>query len=177
VGGFEDALICGEEPELCLRLRQHGWRIERLGQDMSWHDARITRFAQWWKRNVRGGWAYAQGAAMYGRTSYRYDVRPVVRAWGWGVALPAAAGIAAWPTAGWSLLLLGGYGVLIGKIAISSKRRSAYNWQASVTYAVACTVGKWAEAQGQAAYWWHRLRRRPAQLIEYKQPEAQAPQQ
>jgi GT2 family glycosyltransferase len=27
VGGFNPALIAGEEPELCVRLRQKGWKI------------------------------------------------------------------------------------------------------------------------------------------------------
>ena len=29
VGGFREALIAGEEPELCVRLRQSGWKIWR----------------------------------------------------------------------------------------------------------------------------------------------------
>ena len=30
VGGFDARLIAGEEPELCARLRQAGWKIWRL---------------------------------------------------------------------------------------------------------------------------------------------------
>jgi len=39
VKGFRSDLICGEEPELCVRLRQAGWRIWRLPEDMTLHDA------------------------------------------------------------------------------------------------------------------------------------------
>jgi len=42
VGGYRDDLIAGEEPELCVRLRAAGWKIWRLGHDMTWHDATMT---------------------------------------------------------------------------------------------------------------------------------------
>ena len=58
VAGFRDELIAGEEPELCLRLRELGWNIWRLDAEMTHHDAAITRFSQWWKRTVRSGYAY-----------------------------------------------------------------------------------------------------------------------
>ena len=48
VEGYREDLIAGEEPELCLRLRQAGWRIWRLDAEMTAHDAQITRFGQWW---------------------------------------------------------------------------------------------------------------------------------
>jgi len=41
------------------------------------HDAAMKSFAQWWKRTVRTGHAYAEGAAMHGRGVERHDVRQV----------------------------------------------------------------------------------------------------
>jgi hypothetical protein len=35
--GFNDALIAGEEPELCVRLRQKDWKIFRLDAEMTLH--------------------------------------------------------------------------------------------------------------------------------------------
>ncbi|MEM6853270.1 MAG: glycosyltransferase [Planctomycetota bacterium] len=67
VGGYNPTVIAGEEPEMCVRLRQAGWTIERLDAEMTLHDAAMTKFSQWWKRNVRAGHAYAQGAAMHGK--------------------------------------------------------------------------------------------------------------
>ena len=64
-GGYDESMIAGEEPELCLRLRQRGHRILRIAADMTLHDAHITHFAQWWKRTVRSGHAYAEGFAMH----------------------------------------------------------------------------------------------------------------
>ncbi len=67
VSGFNPAVIAGEEPELCVRLRRHGNKILRIDADMTMHDAAMMHFGQWWKRNVRAGYAYAQGAALHGR--------------------------------------------------------------------------------------------------------------
>src|SRR5690606_37304503 len=60
VGGFDPALIAGEEPDLCHRIRQLGWRIWRIDRDMTVHDAAMTRFGQWWQRNRRNGYATAE---------------------------------------------------------------------------------------------------------------------
>lgn len=59
VGGFEEALIAGEEPELCLRLRKAGGNIQRLDTDITLHDANILTFKTWWKRSLRGGYGAA----------------------------------------------------------------------------------------------------------------------
>ena len=39
--GFNEEIIAGEEPELCLRLRRNGYLIYRLPVDMACHDANI----------------------------------------------------------------------------------------------------------------------------------------
>ena len=39
VGGYDAALIAGEEPEMCLRLSRRGWRVRRLDAEMTLHDA------------------------------------------------------------------------------------------------------------------------------------------
>ena len=60
VGGYDPAIIAGEEPELCQRLRAAGWKIWRLDESMTIHDADMHRFGQWWKRAIRSGFGYAQ---------------------------------------------------------------------------------------------------------------------
>ena len=64
VNGYRESLIAGEEPELCVRLRKLGWKIWRINADMTKHDANITQFKQWWKRSVRAGYAFAEGATI-----------------------------------------------------------------------------------------------------------------
>ena len=106
MGGFREDMIAGEEPELCVRLRAASWRIWRLPDEMTLHDAAMTRFGQWWRRSVRAGYAFAQGAYLHGAPPERHWVWESRRAWLWGVWLPLAClavsvmfppwGLAAW---------------------------------------------------------------------------------
>ncbi len=43
VGGFNPSVVAGEEPELGFRIRSHGWKISRIDQEMTLHDANVTR--------------------------------------------------------------------------------------------------------------------------------------
>lgn len=61
VDGFDDSLVAGEEPELCLRIRRAGHTIERIDHEMSLHDADMHNFSQWWTRMERSGHAFAEG--------------------------------------------------------------------------------------------------------------------
>jgi GT2 family glycosyltransferase len=164
VGGFNPTLIAGEEPELCVRIRQAGWRIWRLGAEMTLHDAAMTRLSQWWKRTRRAGHAFAEGAAMHGSPPERHSVAPTRRAVLWGGVLPVAAIGAAWPTGGLSLALFLAYPAQILRLA----QRGGIGAKASWERALFLTMGKVPEALGVAEYWLRRLVRRPAGLIEYK---------
>ncbi|MDP1525810.1 MAG: glycosyltransferase family A protein [Rhodocyclaceae bacterium] len=65
VGGFDASLIAGEEPEMCRRIRVHGFGIQHIDAPMTGHDLAITRFAAYWKRAYRAGHAYAEIAARF----------------------------------------------------------------------------------------------------------------
>ena len=90
VGGYDASVIAGEEPEMCVRLRSRNWTIHRINADMTLHDAAMTQFGQWWKRNVRAGHAYAQGYAMHGTPPELHDRKEVRSNWFWGVHRAAA---------------------------------------------------------------------------------------
>jgi len=168
VGGFDPTLIAGEEPELCFRLRARGWMIERIAAEMALHDAAIDRFDQWWKRHVRSGHAYAEGAAMHGSSPERYFVRENVRIVLWGALLPFSATFFALPTLGLSLLLLGGYPLSIARV-YSRTRARGIEPRIAFAYAVATAlVVKFPEALGVAKYWRNRVLGERARLIEYK---------
>ncbi len=167
VGGFNPKMICGEEPEMCIRLRQKGWKIQRIDADMTLHDAAMSRFGQWWKRSIRGGWAVAEGKAMYGESTEAYMVKENKSGWLWGAIIPAVALALAWPTQGLSLLLLLGYLVLGWRIYKYRQGQGDLSENAR-TYAFFCTLSKFPQALGQGRYWLNRWRNKPATLIEYK---------
>jgi cellulose synthase/poly-beta-1,6-N-acetylglucosamine synthase-like glycosyltransferase len=68
VGGFDETLIAGEEPELCRRITASGQRILHIDQPMTLHDLAITRFSQYWKRATRAGHAYAEVSSRFANT-------------------------------------------------------------------------------------------------------------
>lgn len=158
VEGYREDLIAGEEPELCLRLRQAGWRIWRLDAEMTAHDAQITRFGQWWKRTKRAGHAFAEGAALHGAPPERHWVAQTRRALIWGAGLPLFVVFAAIFLAPAGLLLMLIYPLQIVRLA----RRS------SVSRACFSVLGKFAETSGALSYYWRQLTGVKKRLIEYK---------
>jgi hypothetical protein len=167
VGGYDPSVIAGEEPELCVRLRGAGWRIERLDAEMTLHDAAMTRFGQWWRRTLRAGHAYAEGAHRHGRPPERHWVRESRSIWFWGCALPVIGAALAWPTRGWSLLVLAAYVVLGMRVALHCRRRKFGLGDAAV-YALFTVLGKFPQACGQIAYHVRRLAGARPRIIEYK---------
>lgn len=167
VGGFNPNVIAGEEPELCVRLRERGWTIHRLDHDMTLHDAQMTRFGQWWKRAARAGHAFAEGAAMHGSGADRHWVRDTRSAWFWGVLVWSVALAAAPFTLGISLLLLLGYGYLFARVVQWGKSRGWSGREARL-YAFFTVLGKLPQCMGQLTYWVNRLRGKRTRLMEYK---------
>ncbi|MCC7383745.1 MAG: glycosyltransferase [Deltaproteobacteria bacterium] len=167
VGGFDATLIAGEEPELCFRLREQGWKIERLDREMTRHDAAMSRFDQWWKRTVRSGYAFAEGAWMHGRSPERYRVRETLRILFWTLGIPALAVGGAVPTLGASLLLSAGYPLVVAR-TFARTRRPGVPDEAALAYALFTALGKLPELQGVLRFTRLRLRGQKAALIEYK---------
>lgn len=157
VGGYDPKLIAGEEPELCVRLRAAGWQVWRIDEEMTLHDAAMTRLGQWWKRARRGGHAFAEGAVLHGAPPERLWVLETRRAVLWGAVLPLLAVLGAWVSP-WALTLLLLYPLQMLRLG----RR--HGWVRGVFMVLA----KVPEALGVIQYWGNRLRRRQARLIEYK---------
>ncbi|WP_445244292.1 glycosyltransferase family 2 protein [Microcoleus sp. OTE_8_concoct_300] len=168
VEGFNPALIAGEEPEMCVRLRQKGWKILRLDAEMTMHDAQMTSFAQWWKRAQRAGYAYAEGSWMHGSKPDRHWVKETRSAWLWGLVLPALALAMALPTEGWSLLLLSGYPLATYRIYNYYLKHRDITTKDAAIYAVSCVLAKFPHLQGQIQFHQRRLLGQQSKLIEYK---------
>ena len=169
VNGYNEALIGGEEPEMCVRLGKRGWKIWRIDADMTLHDAAMMKFSQWWKRSLRNGWAFEEVAALHGAPPERFWVRESRSGWMWGLLLPSIALGFAWSTSGLSLLLLVGYPILIWRVY---RYRQSYGDLPSNArlYAFFCVLSKLPQAIGQLKYWLTRWRGKQATLIEYKTP-------
>ena len=166
VGGFNPLLIAGEEPELCVRLRQQGWKIFRIHAEMTLHDAQITKFSQWCARTLRSGHAYAEGSWLHGKSFEQHWVKESRSIWFWGLILPLLALSTTWLTRGWSILLLGAYFLLIYRI-YKRKQQQNLNSQDASLYALFCVLGKFAQVQGQIKFHLSRLLKKPSNLIEY----------
>lgn len=167
IGGYNPLLIAGEEPEMCLRLRQAGWKIYRLGEDMTWHDAQMSKFSQWWKRARRSGYAYANGWWLHGKSPESYRFKESRSIWFWGLGLPLLSISAAYFTKGFSLLLLLAYPLLIYKI-YGSQLRIGRKPQEAKPYALFCVLAKFPQLVGQIEFYSKRLLGKEARLIEYK---------
>ena len=164
VGGYNQLLIAGEEPELCVRLRKAGWKIWCIDSAMTMHDAAMTRFGQWWKRTKRAGYAFAEGAALHGAPPERHWVAESRRAFTWGLALPCAILLSVIFTGPKALILAGLYPAQVVRLA----QRAPVELPARWARAFFLVIGKFPEMIGGMNYLLHRcLNRRPV-LIEYK---------
>jgi GT2 family glycosyltransferase len=164
VNGYRPDLICGEEPEMCVRLREAGWRIWHLDEPMTIHDAAMYHFSQWWKRQLRTGYAFAQAQALHGAPPERHGVSESRRAWTWGFGIPLFVIILSVLLGPWSLLVLLVYPFQIVRMAIQGKRSARQN----LLKACALVISKFPEVLGQMKYVLDRYRRVQSGLIEYK---------
>ena len=163
IGGFNETLIAGEEPELCLRIRAQGGRVWRVADEMAKHDAAMTRFSQWWRRTMRGGYAAAQGTSLHrGKVSadYRRKLRKIVS---WSVLIPAGIAVlsAIHP---WCLSLVAVYPVQVARLAHRAKGDAANRWLGAAFVVLA----NFPEAAGAAKFLLNRANGRPGKIIEYR---------
>jgi GT2 family glycosyltransferase len=167
-GGFNPTLIAGEEPELCVRLRQAGGKVLRVDADMTWHDARMTNLFQWWKRSQRAGYAYAHGAWLHGSSPERHWVKECWSIWFWSLGLPLLAVATFWFTSGFSLLLIPiAYTWLSVKIYKYCLGQSLTVSDAAL-FSLHCVFGKFPQLQGQIQFLLTTWLKRQPKLVEYK---------
>lgn len=181
VGGFDPAMVAGEEPELCVRLRKAGWTIWRLDREMTLHDAAMTRFGQWRRRTLRSGWAYAEGAARHGAPPERHNVAALRSIFLWGAAAPAgAAALGLWALAAAALggawvaplagaaVVVAAYPAMTARIALGRRRRFGDAWTDCTLYGVFTMLGKPVQAVGALRRIAERRRGDNGRIIEYK---------
>ncbi|CCE09384.1 Glycosyl transferase family 2 [Bradyrhizobium sp. STM 3843] len=162
-GGFHPGVMAGEEPELCIRLRERGWKIWRIDAEMTLHDAAMTRFGQWWLRSVRSGYGFAEVSRLHRRSPFRIWARSVPSALFWSTVLPLLIllGSLVHPIVLCAILI---YPLQMCLIALRRKTAQPSRWG----YAFLMVAGKFAQTRGIVRFYWRLLRGQAAQLIEYK---------
>ncbi len=163
VQGFRPDLIAGEEPELCVRMRAATWRIWRLDGEMALHDVAMTRFAQWWKRSKRAGYAFAEGAWLHGAPPERHYVRESRRALLWGVLLPLFVLACTFVDPRYFGLVLI-YPLQVIRIALRGNLTGSKAWWR----AAFLVLGRFPEGLGQLSFLINRVLRKRGTLVEYK---------
>ncbi|MGR8929519.1 MAG: glycosyltransferase family 2 protein [Gammaproteobacteria bacterium] len=173
VGGFNPNVPAGEEPQLCHRIRQAGWKVCRIDAEMTLHDANITHWSQWWRRYVRSGHAAMHVQERFG-IKYFAQINRSIRIW--AVAWPATLiffGIASWVQAGASTGLAT-IGIIVCAMPIQMVRvayrawRRGLNFKDALGYGILIMLAKMPELFGQLQYLTERSSGRAAPLIEYK---------
>ncbi|MBY6190740.1 glycosyltransferase [Microbulbifer agarilyticus] len=167
VGGFNPEMIAGEEPEMCFRLRKKNWKIWRIAEEMTSHDAAMTSFRQFWLRNKRAGFAYAARSALHATKQNPYCVREVASICFWACVFPILI-ISIYPfSAPIALFLILVYPAMAFRIFIRKlQRRNSF--RRSLVYGVLTQIGKIPQFFGVTKFAMGQFSGRKTAIIEYK---------
>ncbi len=163
IGGFDAKVIAAEDDEFCVRLKKANWRLYRLPEQMTRHDAAMTSFRQWWQRAVRSGHGFAQVGYMHPPYFLTERRRVMVFA----AVLPVLALLGVF----WSWWIVA---FAIAAYAASYIRTVRGLLRANIRFGQALrqsnllSLSKFPNLQGIITFHWRRLRGRKMKIIEYK---------
>ena len=172
IGGYDPAMIAGEDPDMSIRLRKAGWRLYRIDHAMTVHDAAILRFAQWWRRAERGGHAFGELADRHPGLDDPYWRRQCRSILVWGGIYPAVVVAMLllaivlgpiWLLPAFALALIWPAQVL----RIGSRLRRTLPLRQAMLTGLFLMIGKVSEMIGLARFHVGRLTGRRSDLIEY----------
>jgi len=173
---YDPTMIAGEEPDMAMRMRKCGWRLRRIDAEMGYHDADITRFAQWWKRTRRTGHAYAELAFRHPdarQPNWRHTTHSIVF---WGGVMPlvlvSAVALALFASLYWWFiagLVLLAWPMHVLQIALR-KLRAGLSGKFAAASGGLLMIGKFPQLLGFIEYHLNRLVGRTSRLIEHKGP-------
>lgn len=170
--GYDPALIAGEEPELCRRLRARGYRILHIDSPMTGHDLEMTRWGQYWKRATRAGHAYAEVARRFRGSADPFWTSEsrgnLLRGGFWILSLVAvllALIRTPWPLLAWCALVL----LLVVRSAWRSRWKAPGSTALLLLYGIHSHLQQIPILVGQMRYYCDRRMGRRQDLIEYRQ--------
>jgi GT2 family glycosyltransferase len=177
VNFYNPAMIAGEDSEMSMRLRKCGWRLLRIDAEMTWHDAAMTRFGQWWNRTRRSGHGFAEMARLHPdarNPNWPRTVRSII-VWGGVIPMASLTSIAlalALNSRWWicAALLLAPWPLRMAKLARQQLRRGLSPRVARAS-GFLLMLGKIPQFIGLIGYHRDRLTGHASRLIEYKGAE------
>lgn len=158
VGGYDTTLIAGEEPELCLRIREKGYLVFRLDMLMTYHKLGMTSLSQYCRRAFRTGYAYAQVSRRYKDKSdpiWRWNsIHNLIK----GTLLVAALPICLFAYVMFNttvpfLLVVVVFFLLVIRSAIRIHKQS-HQWTTSLFYGLHAHLQHLPMFAGQLSYFW-----------------------
>lgn len=174
VGGYNENLIAGEEPEMCRRMREAGYYILHIPDSMTRHDLAMRSFRQYWRRSLRTGHAYAEVSAMYAHTEDPFWIaesrRNAVRGLFW-LTVPAGTALLSVVRRSWLPLGLFAAGAAaIGARTAFKASRKTRSPRLLAGYALHSHLQQIPIFLGQLHYWRQRRAGRHSGIMEYRTP-------
>jgi GT2 family glycosyltransferase len=180
-GGWAIDLVAGEDPDLSFRLRNLGWQIAYLPEPMVVHHAGMTRFAEYWRRAVRSGHAYAEVGWKHRRGAGRSWAERALGNLIYGALLPAGVVVlvlAYWPAgalsglalSAWLAVIALAYTRLFARL-LRHARGTGASWGTSVAYALLNLVCKAANALGALRFCLGRISGRRPTVLDWRAAE------
>jgi GT2 family glycosyltransferase len=166
VNGYRESLIAGEEPEMCFRLREQGWKIMRLNAEMTLHDAAMTKISQWWKRHKRAGHAFAESYDLHGESAEQFRKADCMRIVFWAAGLPLIIAFLCLLNPVFACLLLV-YPFQVIRLTLKYFRQLR-RFSPSFFYALSNVASKFPQCGGLFSFYINKFRGKTNTIIEYK---------
>ncbi len=164
VGGFNPALICSEDEDFVIRVREAGHVAWRIPRTMTRHDLGMTRFSQWWTRTARTGHGFAEVGAMH-PPHFQTELR---RVWVYGGILPVLVVFGVLTGTSWIIALVALAYVFNWLRTARGLTHLGLRTPTALHHAAFITLSKLANMQGVLTFYWRKFRGRDMRLIEYK---------
>lgn len=163
VGGLRETMIAAEDDELFFRVRALGWQTWCIDAPMCWHDVNLHRFMPWYRRSIRAGHSFEELSHLHPGAATPQRLRALF----WAGVMPLAAFFAVLFAPVALLAIVALYALSVLRLTWRLHGQGLRRGRAAQV-ALLFMATKFANLYGMMLYWVRRLRRKRAQIIEYK---------